>query len=58
MPEMLVETEQVRLWIFALMDWCYALITESRGKEMGGWGGGERERLNYALVSVNYSLKC
>lgn len=44
MPEMLVETEQVRLWIFALMDWCYALITESRGKEMGGVGGGERER--------------
>lgn len=33
---MLVEMEQVRLWIFALINCCHTLIMESREKEMGG----------------------
>lgn len=53
-PEVLLEMEQVRLCIFALTGCYHALVTKSRGKT----NGEERGRLNYAVVSVNYSLKC
>lgn len=42
MPEMLVEMEQVRLWILALIDCCHTWITESGGKETGAEGDSVR----------------